>query len=80
MIKLENGAVVRFAKDEAEANRLENKGYTRVGLAEPAEKVPDLSDIKAFAENQSIDIGRATTYEGILSKIQEAGFIYPTEE
>ena len=80
MIKLEKGAVIRFAITETEANRLENKGYKRVGEIQTPEKEPNVKEIKLFADEQGIDIGRATTYDGILTKIQEAGFTYPPTE
>lgn len=69
-----NGLAVLFdASDEVED---ESDGFPPMLLSkEELEKLPP-EQLKDYANAHKVDIGRATTYAGILEKILEAGKIF----
>ncbi|MDF2907962.1 MAG: Uncharacterized protein K0R34_3283 [Herbinix sp.] len=59
------------------ANKLQRKGYEvaeKVELAKEPSKFDgmDVEQLKAYAANSGIDIGKSTSIDGIIKKITEA--------
>lgn len=87
MYKLKKDGVVRIVTTEAEAERWEGLGYKQEA-AEPAAAQGNADPLasagvdvlKEYAKAHDIDIGNATSQNGILKKIRDAEPLTPGGE
>jgi hypothetical protein len=73
MYQLKKFNVVKLTDNEAKKAEYLAQGYELIG--EPKEKPFEemtVEELTAYANENTIDIGKATTAEGILKKITEA--------
>lgn len=80
MIELKRLNVVKLVDDESKAQALESKGFERIERNEDQNPDPatdpldalEPDELRAYAEEHGIDLGRASSKEGILEKIRAA--------